>query len=201
MVNEIDKIRCDINQYFDENNCMPNSEHYELSEGGLYHYTSQRYRQTDTKRNWIVCKIEIWDVEKNIKIYEYITDADDNDYCACWFTKNNNDYLILPEAFQGYSVFDVQNRRLHSFYSSNDPFIWISVLPSPDGNKIAVDGCYWACPNELRIYDTTNLSQLPFALLYQQNNFTNQNECIIKHWQDNQTLAIFRNGAIEHVKV
>lgn len=193
MLNEIDNIRREINLYFDPNNRFNEVEQYGLSESGLYYFTSERYKQTDPKCNWVVCKIEIWDTEKAEKIYEYITDADDTDYCAKWLSKNNKEYLILPEAFQGQSIFDVNARQLHSFYSSSDPFIWTGIYPSPDGNKIAVDGCYWACPNELRIYNTENITALPYPLIYQESGFTNKNGCAFEYWADNNTVVVCRN--------
>ncbi len=190
MENEIEQIRTEICQYFDEKNKLP-EERYELSEGGLFYFTSERYMQTDLKRNWVVCKIEIFNIETSEKLLEYITDADDNDFAACWFQKDNKDYLILPEAFQGQSIVDISQKQLHSFYSSQEPFIWQTIYPSPDGNKLAVEGCYWACPRELRIYDSTEIVKLPYLIVYQESNF--DNDCTIEHWKNNDTLVVCRN--------
>ena len=193
MKNEIETVRQDINLYFDKNNRLGIDEHYELSESGLYYYTSERYRQTDPKRNWIVCKIEIWDIEKSVKIFEYLTNSDDMDYCSCWVHKNGKEYLMLPEAFQGQSVFDVSSKQLFSFYSREDPFIWQSIHPSPNGNKVAVDGCYWACPNELRVYNTENITELPYKMIFQDTDFTNERGCVFEYWEDNETIVVCEN--------
>jgi hypothetical protein len=32
-------------------------------------------------------------------------------------------------------------------------FCWAAVHPSPDGTRLAVEGCVWACPYELVLYD------------------------------------------------
>lgn len=190
MKNEIEKVRQDIQKYFDENNRLE-KERYELSEGGLYYFTSERYKQNDPKRNWVICKIEIYNIETTEKILEYFTDADDNDYCACWFKKNGDDYLILPEAFQGQSIVDIREKKLYSFYSSEEPFIWQLIYPSPGGNKIAVDGCYWGCPNELRVYDTNKITNLPYPMIYQEASF--DVNCVFEHWEGNNMIVICKN--------
>jgi hypothetical protein len=192
MQNEIDDVRIDIKKYFDPQNKLE-GERYALSESGLYYFTSERYKQSDPKRNWVICKIQIWDTEKNKIIFEYLTDADDSDYSSAWICKDKKEYLLLPEAFQGQSVFDAFSRKLYSFYSSEDTFIWVALYPSPDGNKIAVDGSYCACPSELRVYDIKNITELPYKIIYQELNFTNERGCVFEHWEDNNTIVVCRN--------
>jgi hypothetical protein len=45
-------------------------------------------------------------------------------------------------------------------------FCWAAHYPSLDRRFLAVDGCYWACPYELVIYDFTQPMELPYPELY-----------------------------------
>lgn len=190
MKNEIEEIRKDIIKYFDVNNRI-GKEDYKLSETGNFYFTVEKFRQNDAKRNWIVSKIEIWKTGSPTFDFDYIANSEDvfDDYC--WIIKDEIEYLFLPEAIGGQSVYDSQNKRLHSFYSNQEPFIWMGLYPSPDMNKLAVDGCYWACPNELRIYDISEITKLPYKLIYQESNFGDG--CVVEQWKDNTHLTICRN--------
>lgn len=193
MENEIEEIRKEVKRYFDSNNQLP-GEKYQLSESGLYYYTSQRYKQSDPKRNWVVCKIELWEIKRNVQLFEYFTDADDSDCGHAWICKNNKEYLLLPEAFQGQSVFDISTNKLYSFYSSAEPFIWRHIYPSPNANKIAVIGCYWGHPNELRVYNTENITTLPYLLYYVEHSYVNENGFQFMHWQEESTVVVYTNA-------
>ena len=193
-MNSIATIRKDIRKYFSEQSLLRDEEEvYGLSGGGLYYYTCQFYKQTDKNRNWVVSRIEIHNIETNEKLLEYLADSDDAHHSACWFQKGGNDYLFLPEVRAGQTIVDMNNRQLYSYYSPEEPFIWQSIFPSPDKNKIAVDGCYWACPNELRIYDITNQTALPYPCIYQMSNFTNEEGCVFEEWVDNTIFTICKN--------
>lgn len=191
MENEIELIRKDVKRYFHESGKLPEREHYVLSNGGLYYFTATPYKQNDPSRNWIVSKIEIWNIEASRLLFHYL--RDDDLHCGTWVQKQKKDYLFLPECSQGQSVFDVSENRLYSFYSSKDPFIWLGVFPSPDANRVAVDGCYWGCPNELRVFDISEITKLPYPMIYQEHNFDQNNKCVFESWSDNNTLVVCRN--------
>lgn len=58
----------------------------------------------------------------------------------------------------GYEVLDLENQSLmHVEINEDEEFIWCECLISPSQTKIAVAGCCWACPYELRVFDLSNL--------------------------------------------
>jgi hypothetical protein len=166
MANEIDIKRAEIKQYFDESVKIAGSNEYGLSEYGLYYFETQQYKQKGYDQNWVVTKIQIGQVEKNEFLFEYLTD-NDNSFFA-WVYKEGKDYLLFPEFQGGQSVFDVEERKLYSYYSESDSFIWTNILISPDKNKLAVTGCYWACPYEIVIDDCSDIKKLPYHCIYRQ---------------------------------
>jgi hypothetical protein len=197
MTNEIDRIRADIQKYFDPKASLGFTDSYSLSEFGLYYFETEQYRQADPERNWVISKIHIGHIEKDGYFFEYLTDNDNT--CSAWIYKDNKDYLLFPEAQGGQSVFDVEERKLFSFYSGEDPFIWTGILISPDKTKLAVEGCYWACPFELVIYDCTDLTALPYPCLHRQIIDT---EFQIKEWADDTTILFTSSkGEIQRVKI
>ena len=67
---------------------------------------------------------------------------------------------------------------------------------SPDNNKLAVIGCYWACPYVSRIYDISRPDQYPFPLLFE------SDENMGLKWISNHKLEIKnRNGETVSVAV
>lgn len=177
--------RAEIKQFFDETAKIVGTDEFSLSEYGIYYFETQQFRQNDTNRNWIITKIQIGHIEKDGYFFEYLTDNEDT-YSA-WIYKDKKDYLLLPEFQGGQSIFDVSEKKLYSFYSEKDPFVWTSIFISPDKTKLAVTGCYKACPFEIVIYDCTNLTELPYPCIHRQlldDNFE------IKEWTDNKTIAL-----------
>ena len=196
MKNDIEKIRTDIKKYLDLDN-KEGEEDYRLSETDNFYFTAENFRQNDTKRNWVVSKIKIWETGNPTFDFDYISNSEDTIQQSCWMIKDGTEYLFLPEATGGQSVYDTKLKQLHSFYSDEEPFIWLKLCPSPDGNKLAVEGCYWACPNELRIYDISEIAKLPYPLIHQETKF-DQN-CEIEKWQNNHQLIFCRNKKEEIV--
>ena len=187
MKNEIKKIRDDAALYFDANNRLERDEIKDFSESGKYYFSMTHYLQTDENRNWITSKVEIFKTGKTISDFSFLANSEDMIFHSCWVTKNNIEYLLLPEAMGGQSIYDTKNNAFFSFYSEEEPFIWLDLYPSPDANKIAVEGCYWACPCELRVYDMSDITQLPYPLIYQDWDADSQN---FHQWETNNSFTL-----------
>lgn len=81
---------------------------------------------------------------------------------------DGHDYLFCGEDYQGQTVIqlDTGKRKDHlkkGLYSKGWCFCWASILaPSPSKTRLAVEGCHWACPYDVRIFDISNpLESLP----------------------------------------
>jgi hypothetical protein len=82
-----------------------------------------------------------------------------------WISREGSDYLILPEDLEGVSVIDLRTGQVEGYSTPGERFIWAEIHPSPDGTRLAVIGCYWACPYELHVYDFSNPMELPYPRL------------------------------------
>lgn len=89
-------------------------------------------------------------------------------YSWCEGHSNGHDYLICGEDYQGQTIIELDTgQRLDYVPDSAERgfgFCWVAHYPSPDGKYIFVDGCVWACPYELILYDFSS----PMALPYQE---------------------------------
>jgi len=183
MVNEIEIIRKDVLKFFDSNELIPEDKSEVYSPDKRYFFRANSYKQTDPKRNWTVAKIEIFQTG-NKKLFEFIRNDDRVYYC--WLDVNNTEYFICPEDLEGQSIYDLTNSQFYSFTSQKDPFIWTEILPSPDKTKLAVIGCYWACPYEVVVYDISKICQLPYPVI-KRKVVAMEN---LKDWQGNETLIL-----------
>lgn len=87
-----------------------------------------------------------------------------------WITHPNGcEYLLCGEDYQGYTVINLTRGRINTYFPENGydgmGFCWTAVLPSPDGLRLAVEGCYWACPYQLVIFDFSQPETLPLREL------------------------------------
>jgi hypothetical protein len=79
-----------------------------------------------------------------------------------------NDYLIIGEDYQGYSIINLVNQTVNIYLPDEAykgfGFCWSNIVGIYN-NKLIVEGCYWACPYECVVYDITNIEQLPLPEL------------------------------------
>jgi hypothetical protein len=185
--NLIEDVRADIKKYFDSTALLADSEEIHYSPDNKYFFKSNYYQQSDTKRNWTVSKIEIFQTDTEEKIFEFI--RNDDSLFHGWLITENTHYLLMSEDIEGKSILDITNRQFYSYSFEEDKFIWCEYYPSPNYKKLAIVGCYWACSSEIVIFDTAIPTHFPYKELYRQDTFQEKIE-----WIDNTTLKITNNN-------
>jgi len=130
----------------------------------------------------------------------------------CWVEHaNGKEYLFCGEDYQGFTLIDLDRVAEYARYCgggiddgdvdipgrqdylpdrAKQGFGWCPVVmhPSPDGTVLAVEGCYWACPYEIRFYDFSKPENgLPMHLI----DVTDAEERI-DGWVDNNTFVYQR---------
>ncbi|MHC1782473.1 MAG: hypothetical protein AB9891_06885 [Anaerolineaceae bacterium] len=134
----------------------------------------------------------------NIGTGKVVADVKRN-YDHFWYTwvqhPNGNEYLLCGEDYQGYSVLNLNTGNYMTYFPEEGyqgvGFCWTDVHPSPDGLVLAVDGCYWACPYELVVFDFRNPENLPYPELAR---FEALDGC--DGWKDNDTFVLRREITI-----
>lgn len=82
-----------------------------------------------------------------------------------WVLRPGGEYLLCGEDYQGYNVIELcTGRNVLTFPPEayeGQGFCWGAAYPSPDGRLVAVDGCYWACPDDLVVFDFSDPLRSP----------------------------------------
>lgn len=82
-----------------------------------------------------------------------------------WISRDGHDYLLFPEDLEGQTVIDLTARQVIGFSPPDAGFIWTEFYPSPDKIRLAIVGCYWACPYQVTVYDFSDPLNLPLPVL------------------------------------
>ena len=194
MLDTLEKVRADVRRWADAVNQIAEPPTVVLSPCGMYRLTIERHSQGDTTRNWVMTKIMLSLVATEMPFLTFFTDNDDTFYA--WLYRDKKPYLLLPECQGGQSIIDLEPAKLTSYYNYEDLFIWIAIYPSPSGRKIAVGGCYWACPFEVVIYDCAELTTLPYPILFRQDL---EPPVGVLSWQDDFTVVTTDVLGIEQI--
>lgn len=112
----------------------------------------------------------------------------DNRLFYSWITRDGHDYLLFSEDLEGQSVVDLTDRRLEGFASVDGDFIWTEFYPSHDKTKLAIVGCYWACPYQLTVYDFRDPMNLPLPIIVQFD--LPGNNAKFGQWLTNESLTV-----------
>lgn len=180
--NRIQDIRAEIVAYFNEDALIDGIEEVFYSPDKHYFFRANYYTQTGPTHSWTVAKIEIFETPDK-KLFEFIR-TDDSLFHG-WLTIHGDQYLLLSEDLQGKSIYDLGRQEFHSYSFEEDEFIWCEYYPSPDSTKLAVIGCHWACPYEIRVFDTSDPVNYPYKELYRQSSFQDKLQ-----WLNNEDLQI-----------
>jgi hypothetical protein len=161
--NQIEAVRSEILQYL---NLDPGARrnHAELkSPSEKFRLETWTIKQTKPDVNWYVTEIRI--SEGDELLFNFY--ATFHRIFFSWIEWNASELLIGAEdIYGGQTIIDPATRKMSS-YSPNDTdgFIWTDYHLSPDGMKLAVEGCFWACPTIVRIYDFEDPFNLPLSLI------------------------------------
>lgn len=112
---------------------------YRTSAGGWAYSQGLVYRLTDDKL--------VAEVQRNYRSFPF-----------AWVENHaKGGFLLCGEDYQGQTVINLETggRRDHlpSGAQNGVGFCWAAIHPSPNGKVIAVEGCFWAAPYEIRFYD------------------------------------------------
>ena len=73
---------------------------------------------------------------------------------------NGNDYLFCGEDYQGQTIIELNTGERIDFLPDRAQlgagFCMVDYHPNPSKTILAVEGCYWACPYEVKFFDFTD---------------------------------------------
>jgi hypothetical protein len=163
VANEIRKVREAIARDLASARLCPEDRHTELSPCGRYELEINGYA-TSNAPNYATIAVAVIRGVATGEIIATIMRNDDRCFFA-WVTRDGHDYFLLPEDLEGQTVIDLSSRRVEGYSSQDDRFIWTEFHPSPDRTKLAIVGCYWACPYQITVYDFREPLTLPLPTI------------------------------------
>lgn len=178
------KWRAEVEAGFATRSADDSSRKTETSPSGLYALEMVEY--TAGPGRWRYSRGQV----RNIADRSVIADIRRN-YGLFWRTwaqhANGFEYLLCGEDYQGQTVVNLSKRSVTSYFPeegySGGAFCWAAAYPSPSSKFLAVEGCYWACPYELLVFDFGHPDQLPYAEIARFPNLSEWNG-----WLDDHTF-------------
>jgi hypothetical protein len=186
-MSDIESHRNWIREQVAQGRLLPDEGENELSPDGCYRLEIVVY----TWPNGYGCIATIYDQRDDSPIA--VLYRDDDRFWHAWVSQGGTQYLVCSESLEGQTVVDLTHRKVASVLCENDPFIWTEYHLSPDAEKLAVIGCYWACPYMVTVYDFRHPMSLPMPTLAQFNNAQ------FRGWINSLTLAVVTESGEEAI--
>jgi hypothetical protein len=184
-MNNIDKIRKEILQYFNPDNEIIGSDEIFFSPSGHYRVQTKSFKQNKPDSNWNVTKVEVYETINNEIIFSFLVNEDT--FFHSWVTKNETEYLLCAEDLcGGQTIIDLSNKKMSSFTTDDDGLIWTKHLLSPDEKLLAVFGCGWGSPFFITVYYFDKPMELPLQIAYEPS-WTGYD---MTEWIDNNSLRV-----------
>jgi len=88
------------------------------------------------------------------EVYRWRNLDDDGEFTEIIHHSDGRLYLLFRIDLYGYGVYDLTGQR-EFFYipDEKETFIWTDVHYNPVNDRLAVGGCFWACPNGIHLLD------------------------------------------------
>lgn len=159
---ENEKHRLEIEQFFQEEYEPGRREVF--SPSGRYKLLIRSYHTKPGAWNYsrgtvyrVEDDLEICDIKRNYSTFHH-----------SFVVKDGQEWLISGRSYMSQTIVNLDTAE--SFEPSGNhydgqAFCWAQGYLSPDGNTLAVLGCYWACPYEIKFFDfshpASGWSELP----------------------------------------
>jgi len=181
--------RREVEKYFTAANLIKGETDKSISPCMKYEIRIERYRTV--AGGWDYTRGIVWDRSKHLKIADIKRSGPD--FWYCWVQQRDRRILLCSEDPQGYTVVDLTYNEQHTYIDpkarSGLGFVWNHVVPSPDGERVAVLGTIYDAAKMCILYDLTKPDILPLPMLRSLDSEINNYATRIK-WTDNDTLEI-----------
>ncbi|MGJ4754152.1 hypothetical protein [Leptospira kmetyi] len=127
---------------------------------------------------------------------------------TCYFYEwleidDSNCYLLCSEYYQGYGILNLNTLeyRFHFPEEALDGigFIWTKGYLSPDKCKLAVEGCIWGGPYQIKIFNIKNPMDIPYALIKETN--WDDDYDVIDGWLNNNEFVYISNNKSKSILI
>lgn len=112
-------------------------------------------------------------------------------------TKSDREYLIAGRSYMSQTIVDLDRGAEYEppgDQEDGSAFIWTTCFLSPDGNTLAVDGCVWACPYEVKFFDFTDpATGWPELPIRDRDHLEEPSDAVRPAWLDARTIDVHQH--------
>jgi len=100
---------------------------------------------------------KVYDTDENL-VYEYISEYGHPFFCTLISHSNGRQYLAYKENLYGYSVFDIRSNETFKYipatsWKGGETFIATDIYYNSANDMVVAEGCYWACPYGVFLFE------------------------------------------------
>jgi hypothetical protein len=179
----------DIEPFFTEDNKLDNEIH--LSSSGKYSLQITVYKtlpNVGAVSKGVVCR-----VPSKVPLFEVKRNYDPFPFCFVEDHPNGHDYLVCGADYQGQTILELDTGKRVDYLPKGAEkgmgWCWAHITTSVEKTVLGVDGCFWACPYEVRFVDFSQPMNLPFLVLTELHN-TWDISALDKEWSAEQGVEI-----------
>lgn len=149
--------RIEIDKYFVPENEPPNSIEY-LSVNGEYKLIVSTFVTKPGSWNYTQGKVFKTGSHNPIAVIN----RNYHKFLFSWMLEhaNGHDYLITGEDYQCQTIIELDTGKRADNYNST--FCWTGIHPSIEGKLLAVSGCFWGAPYDIKVFDFSNPLHIPW---------------------------------------
>ena len=156
-----------VDGYFTPENALPERQRRVTSPSGRYQLVTTPYGTKPGSWSFTLGELFRLHPEGTERVAEVR-----RNYSSLWHTWVENhavtghDYLLTGEDYQGFTVVNLTTGKVSTFIPDEalEGHGWCPVSAEllADGVTLKVEGCYWACPYEYRLWDFSEPDALDF---------------------------------------
>ncbi len=175
---------------------VPDSRKRHLSPSGRYELEVCEYTAGETTWNYSQGTVrrsedasQVANIRRNYGLFWF-----------AWVVNDSEESLLCGEDYQGYNVINLSTGvNVLTFPREafdGGGYCWAAAHPSPDGTVVAVEGCYWACPYSLTLYDFSDPARSPLPQLARYEDLDQ-----VEGWVSRGNFAFTVDEGEEHMKL
>lgn len=175
-----------MEKFFTPENKIDNKTEVILSPSARFQLTINVYRTGTNTWNYSECIITrindqkiVAEIKRNYPVFHHT-----------FFVKDNEEWLQTGKTYQSQIFVNLDTEQIYDNSDKADyhDFCWAQSLISPDGNTLAVNGCYWGAMYEYRFFDFTDplkgWPELPTEKCLDTGDYDG-------HWNDDDTFTVY----------
>jgi hypothetical protein len=157
----------DIESFVVEENKLSNRDEIYYSASRKYYLHTSKYKTIPHFDN--ICRGVVYHDSDKKQNFDVVRNYGVFPFCFIEAHPNGHDYLVCGADYQGQTVLELDTGKRIDYLPKGAEkgvgWCWAHITVSVEKNVLGVEGCYWACPNDVRFIDFSEPMNLPFLVL------------------------------------